>query len=157
MLRLVQHPQIAARVRADPSLIERFAEESLRYESAVQSNFRCLTADTEFHGRRMHKGALVLVSWGAANQDPAQFADPSRFDIDRPAFRTHHSFGGGIHACAGAALARQELVESYALLLRRLDNLRLQLGLTLDDVQRTGGIVSHGVARLPIRFDVIGA
>lgn len=154
MLRLVEAPALADRLRSEPGLIERFAEESLRYEGAVQSNFRTLTADTEFHGVPMEKGAMVLLSWAAANRDPEAYPDPQSFDIDRASVRSHLAFGGGIHACAGAALARQELVESYELLLRRLGNLRLQEGWTPAGVRRTGGIVTHGLAQLPIRFDL---
>jgi cytochrome P450 len=154
MLRLVEDPALARRLRDEPALVERFAEESLRFEGAVQSNFRTLTADTEFHGRRMGKGAMVLLSWAAANRDPAAFAEPQAFDIDRDMLRSHLAFGGGIHACPGAALARQELAESFDLLLRRLDNLRLQEGWTPAAVRRAGGIVTHGLAQLPIRFDL---
>ncbi len=157
MLRLVERPDIADRIRGDARLIERFAEESLRYESAVQNNFRTLTQDTELHGVRMGRGALVLLSWAAANRDPDVYANPQAFDIDRESFRTHLSFGGGIHTCAGAALARQELVESYDLLLNRLRNLRFDAGFTQADLVRMGGLVSHGLARLPIRFEIVAS
>lgn len=153
MLRLVERPDIAERIRGDGRLIERFAEESLRYEGAVQNNFRTLTRDTDFHGIRMGQGALVLLSWAAANRDPRVYPQPRSFDIDRDSFRTHLGFGGGIHGCAGAALARQELVESYDLLLRRLRHLRFDDGFTEADVVRVGGLVSHGLARLPLRFE----
>jgi cytochrome P450 len=154
MLRLVERPDIAERIRGDGRLIERFAEESLRYEGAVQNNFRTLTQDTELHGVRMRQGALVLLSWAAANRDPDIYVDAQAFDVDRASFRTHLGFGGGIHSCAGAALARQELVESYDLLLTRLRNLRFDTGFTPADVVRIGGLVSHGLACLPIRFEV---
>lgn len=154
MLRLVERPDIADRIRGDVRLIERFAEESLRYEGAVQNNFRTLAQDSELHGVRMRQGALVLLSWAAANRDPDVYADPQAFDIDRASFRTHLGFGGGIHGCAGAALARQELVESYDLLLHRLRNLRFDAGFTQAGLVRMGGLVSHGLARLPIRFEV---
>ena len=154
MLRLVERPDIADRIRGDARLIERFAEESLRFEGAVQNNFRTLTQDTELHGVRMGQGALVLLSWAAANRDPDVCPDPQVFDIDRASFRTHLGFGGGIHACAGAALARQELVESYDLLLNRLCNLRFDADFAQADLVRMGGLVSHGLARLPIRFEV---
>jgi cytochrome P450 len=153
MLRLVERPDIAGRIGGDRALIERFAEESLRYEGAVQSNFRTLTADTEFHGTRMGKGAMVLLSWAAANRDPAEFGNPRDFDLDRRALRSHLGFGGGIHTCPGAALARQELVESYDLLLSRLGGFRLPDGMRASDVLRGGGIVTHGLSKLPIRFE----
>ncbi len=154
MLRLVEHPDIADRIRGDNKLIERFAEESLRYEGAVQSNFRTLTADTELHGVSMGRGAMVLLSWAAANRDPAEFANPADFDVDRASVRSHLGFGGGIHTCPGAALARQELAESYELLLRRLGNLRLQEPAGTGEIRRAGGLVTHGLAELRIRFDV---
>jgi len=155
MLRLVERPDIADRIRGDGRLIERFAEESLRYEGAVQNNFRTLTQDTEFHGVRMRQGALVLLSWSAANRDPDVYPHPRTFDIDRASVRTHLGFGGGIHTCAGAALARQELVESYDLLMGRLCHFRLDVGCAPADLVRIGGLVSHGLARLPIRFDLV--
>ncbi|MBL8643356.1 MAG: cytochrome P450 [Rhodospirillaceae bacterium] len=153
MLRLVEFPEVAARIRGDMKLVEQFAEESLRYEAAVQSNFRTVKEDTEFHGVAMKKGALVFVSWGAANRDADTFANPEHFDINRTALKTHLGFGGGTHSCAGAALARQELAESYDLLLRRLANIRLQPGWTVSDIKRTGGIVTHGLAMLPLQFE----
>jgi len=154
MLRLVERPDIADRIRGNSLLIERFAEESLRYEGAVQNNFRTVTQDTELAGVRIGAGSLVFLSWAAANRDPAEYPDPAAFDIDRASVRSHLAFGAGIHTCAGAALARQELVESYDLLLRRLGNLRLQEGWVPAEVRRMGGLVTHGLSRLPIRFDV---
>ncbi len=153
MLRLVERPDIADRIRGEPKLIERFAEESLRFEGAVQNNFRTTTQDTELHGVRMGKGAMILLSWAAANRDPGACACPAEFDIDRPSVRAHLAFGSGIHGCAGAALARQELVESYDLLLGRLRHVRLDAGYAMPRLPRTGGLVSHGLVHLPLRFD----
>ncbi len=153
MLRLVEQPQVVARIRGDRKLIERFAEESLRYEGAVQSNFRTLVADADFHGVKMKKGASVLVSWAAANHDPDEYPNPNAFDLDRASLRSHLGFGGGIHTCPGAALARQELAESYDLLLQRLDNFRLQDGLSPGAIRRMGGLVTHGLSHLPLRFE----
>ena len=153
MLRLVEFPDVAARIRDEPKQIEPFVEESLRYESAVQTNFRTAREDVCLAGVQIHKGALVLLCWGAANRDPQLFADPDGFSTDRPALRSHLAFGGGIHTCAGAALARQELLESFEILLRRLECFRLQDGCRMPDLCRSGGLVTHGLARLPIRFD----
>ena len=155
MLRLVEQPEIAERIRGDRKLIANFAEESLRYESAVQNNFRSVAEDLQFHGHKMSKGAQILLCWGAANRDPAAFEEAEKFDIDRPSVRKHQSFGYGIHACAGAVIARQELTESYALLLDRLHNIHLADGLALQDIKRKGGVVTHGLERLPIQFDAV--
>lgn len=153
MLRLVEMPTLADELRGDVKQIERFAEESLRYESAVQNNFRTVTEDTVFEGMAMTKGATVLLCWGAANRDAAVFPDPAAFDPDRPNLRSHFAFGGGAHMCAGASLARQELVESFDVLLQRMRNVRLDDGLTPADIRRSGGVVTHGLQSLPIRFD----
>jgi cytochrome P450 len=102
----------------------------------------------------MSKGAQILLCWGAANRDPVAFENADQFDIDRAGIRKHQSFGYGIHACAGAVIARQELTESYCLLLERLHNIRLADGLSLADLKRRGGAVTHGLERLPIQFDV---
>lgn len=153
MLRLVERPEIAELIRGNRKLIGNFTEESLRYESAVQSNFRSVVEDCEFHGHRMSKGAQILLSWGAANRDPAAFEEPDNFDIERPGVRKHQSFGYGIHLCAGAVIARQELTESYGLLLDRLRNITLADGIALQDIKRKGGVVTHGLQRLPIQFD----
>ncbi len=153
MLRLVEFPDVAARIRDEPKQIERFVEESLRYESAVQTNFRTAREDARLAGVNIHKGALVLLCWGAANRDPQLFPDPDRFSTDRAALRSHLGFGGGNHTCAGAALARQELNESFEILLWRLEGFRLQDDCRLPDLCRSGGLVTHGIARLPIRFD----
>lgn len=153
MLRLVEMPELAQRLRSEPKLIERFAEESLRYESAVQNNFRTVTEDTVLEGETLHKGATVLLCWGAANRDPEVFPDPLHFDLARPNLRSHFAFGGGAHMCAGASLARQELVESFDVLLQRLRNIRLAGGVTPADIRRAGGVVTHGLQSLPLRFE----
>ena len=152
MLRLAEFPDIAGAIRGQRKLISRFAEESLRYEAAIQSNFRTVAEETEFHGQRMSKGAQVLLCWGAANRDAKVFEDPDTFSMGRPSPQAHMAFGHGIHACAGAALARQELTESYDLLLQRLGEIRLADGVLAAQLRRTGGIVTHGVERLPIEF-----
>jgi cytochrome P450 len=101
----------------------------------------------------MKKGASVLVSWAAANHDPDAYPNPRDFDLDRASVRSHLGFGGGIHTCPGAALARQELAESYDLLLQRLDNFSLQDGMSPGAIRRMGGLVTHGLSQLPLRFE----
>lgn len=152
MLRLVEFPELIPRLRGDLKQIERFAEESLRYESAVQNNFRTAREACQLAGVQIGQGALVLLSWGAANRDAAAFADPDAFSLDRPGLRSHLAFGGGNHTCAGASLARQELVESFEILLRRLDHLRLPDTRQPGDLRRSGGLVTHGLASLPLQF-----
>ena len=96
-----------AAVRADPELVEAFAEETLRQDSPVQMMFRTATADIEVAGTIVPEGATVLPLLGSANRDERVFADPDRFDYRRAPSGTL-AFGHGVHYCLGAALARLE-------------------------------------------------
>lgn len=104
---LLAHPAELQRLRAEPGLIESAVEEFLRFESSNQLGNRRVIEDVEIGGVTLPAGTLVTLGIGAANRDPAQFADPDRLDIARAPNR-HLAFGGGIHACAGMTLARIE-------------------------------------------------
>jgi len=104
---LLSRPDELRRLREDPSLLNTAIEEMLRYESPLQFNNRCMTADCEIGGLPVAAGTLVTLCIGAANRDPAQFDDPERFDVGRKPNR-HVAFGHGDHACAGMNVARME-------------------------------------------------
>ncbi len=123
---LLRYPQTMQRLRDDPSLIARFCEEALRFESPVQGLARMTTRDVELAGTHIPKGSMVLTRYGAANRDPARFECPAQFDIDRPNAGAHLAFGSGPHFCVGASLARQEMVSAFTALLDRLDDIRLE-------------------------------
>jgi cytochrome P450 len=96
------------RIAAEPALIERAVEETLRLYPPFFGFFRRTTCPVEVNGVQLGAGEDVYVGWAAANRDPAQFDAPARFDLDRSNSR-HMSFGFGIHSCPGAGLARMEL------------------------------------------------
>src|SRR5690606_3108737 len=104
---LLSHPAEFRRLRDDASLLNAAIEELLRFESPLQFNNRCMTADCEIGGLKVAAGTLVTLCLGAANRDPSQFADPDRFDVGRKPNR-HLAFGHGDHACAGMSVARME-------------------------------------------------
>lgn len=104
---LMHFPGEQRRLRDDPALLPTAIEEMLRYESPLQLNNRMLTAEHEIGDRRFEAGTFVTLCIGAANRDPAQFADPERFDVGRRPNR-HLAFGHGDHACAGMNVARME-------------------------------------------------
>jgi cytochrome P450 len=104
---LIRHPAAVRDLRREPGLIASAVEEFLRMESSNQLGNRRAARDTVLGGVAMPKGTYVHIGIGAANRDPAQFADPDRLDIGRRPNR-HLAFGTGIHACAGMSLARME-------------------------------------------------
>jgi cytochrome P450 len=107
LLALLRNPGELARLRADRSLVRSGVEELLRYDSPVQIAARTTYEELSVGGQTIPPGNLVLAMLGAANRDPARFRDPERLDVGRDE-GAPMSFGGGIHFCLGAALARLE-------------------------------------------------
>jgi hypothetical protein len=112
------------RLKADPSLIPNAIEELLRYDSSVQMSGRVTMAEVEIGGVTLAPNESVLTLLGAANRDPAQYQDPDTLDVDRQNVRPL-SFGGGIHYCLGAQLARLEAELVFTALIERLPNIEL--------------------------------
>ena len=124
-LALLRHPDQLQRLRQQPQLIANAVEELLRYDSPVQRTGRIAAEEVDFAGVHIQRGDRVTMLVGAANRDPAQFADPDRLDVTRPNASQHLSFAAGIHYCVGAPLARLEAQLAIAALLRRAPDLRL--------------------------------
>jgi cytochrome P450 len=126
LLALHRNPDQLALLKANPTLITNAIEEFLRYDSSVQLTGRVALEDIDdLGGKKIPKGESVLCLLGSANRDPQVYPDrPDRLDITRPNVRPL-SFGGGIHFCLGAQLARLEAEVAIATLLRRLPDLRL--------------------------------
>src|SRR5271163_1905940 len=126
LLALFRNPDQLALLRANPSLIGNAIEEFLRYDSSVQLTGRVALEDIDdLAGKKIPKGESVLCLLGSANRDPAVYPEhPERLDITRANVRPL-SFGGGIHFCLGAQLARIEAEIAISTLLRRLPQLKL--------------------------------
>ena len=105
---LLDTPEQLHTLSQRPELWPNAVEEILRLESPVQLTARLAVNDTEVAGTSIKQGELVVVYVAAANRDPAVFADPNRFDIERDNAGKHLAFSGGRHFCLGAALARAE-------------------------------------------------
>jgi cytochrome P450 len=112
-------------LRDQPELIPRLVEEVVRIESPIQGNFRLSRVPTTVGGVELPTGTTVMVINGAANRDPRQFEAPAELRLDRPNGRQHVGFGFGIHACAGAPLARAEGRVSLERLLDRMADIRV--------------------------------
>ena len=125
VLALHRNPAQLARLRDDPSLIPNAVEELLRYDSPVQLTGRTALEDVELLGQPIAQGEEVITLLGAANRDPAAYTgDPDTLDVARTGARAI-SFGGGIHHCIGAQLARIEGEVAFRRLLERLPEMRL--------------------------------
>jgi cytochrome P450 len=127
VLKLCQSPSIVAELRANPSLIAPFAEEVMRCDTVAQTIQRCVRQDgAELGGQRLGEGDAVFLLLGAANRDPAEFADPDRFDLRRKGSQ-QLGFGFGFHHCLGLNIARQEARAFVHVLLDSLPDLRVSV------------------------------
>jgi cytochrome P450 len=147
LLALHRNPDQLALLKANPALITNAIEEFLRYDSSVQMTGRVALEDIDdLGGKKIPKGETVLCLLGSANHDPAVYPDrPDSLDITRPNVRPL-SFGGGIHFCLGAQLARLEAEVAIATLLRRLPDLKLD---DAENPEWRPTFVLRGLKQLP--------
>jgi cytochrome P450 len=151
MLTLLRHPDVLDRLRREPGMITRLVEELLRYEPPVHMlTSRATLADIDIAGTTIPAGSPLALVLAAGNRDPKRFADPDRFDPGR-ADNQHLGFGGGIHICFGAPLARVEAQVALPALARRLVNPRL----VADPPPYRPSPVNHGPRHLPVDLDAI--
>jgi cytochrome P450 len=123
--RIGEEPELQQQLRAQPARITAFVEEVVRIESPIQGNFRLARRATTIGGVDIPAGTTVMVLEGAANHDPKQFECPAEMRLDRTNGRQHVGFGFGIHACAGAPLARAEGRVSLERILQRMADIRV--------------------------------
>jgi cytochrome P450 len=141
---LLRHPDVARRMRAEPSLVPAVIEETLRYDGPIQALFRGATTDLRLPGVEIPAGSTVMVAFSAANRDPARFADPDCFDTGRDA-HDHLGFGHGIHFCLGASLARLEARIVAETLLKRTRSIR-----PTREPTRVDSVILRGYTHLPV-------
>ncbi|BBI20590.1 cytochrome P450 [Qipengyuania flava] len=122
-------------------------DETLRFESSLIATYRTALAETQIRGETIYPGEKVLTLIGAANRDPRLFDDPDRFDIGRDA-RKHLSFGGGIHFCAGAELARLEGRIAFEQLAEQMPDIEADCAAP----EWRPGFLFRGLSRLPITW-----
>ena len=146
-LALLRHPEQLRRLREEPGLIGTAVEELLRYDGPVQRTARIPSMDLTIGGREIRKGEMVMPFIGAADRDPAQFADPDRLDIGRSENR-HIAFGWGIHFCLGAPLARVEGQIALNTLVQKLP----ELALATDRPEYRQSLTLRGLKTLPVTF-----
>jgi cytochrome P450 len=150
MLLLLKHPERMAAVRAEPTLIPNFIEESLRLESPIKAFFRVARCDTELSGVKIPAGSRLAVLFASANRDATHFPDPDRFDIFRENAGEQIAFGMGIHYCLGASLARTEAKIAFEVLLSRLKDIRLGPS---NDFTHRPSFIFRGLNELHLEFN----
>jgi len=144
VLAFTAFPQEWDKLRARPGLAKKAFEESLRWDSTVQTFFRTATEDVEIGNAVIPEGAKILLFLAAANRDPRKWHDPDRFDIDRVT-SGHVGFGFGIHQCLGQMVARLEGELVLDALVKRVKAIRLS-----GRVERRLNNTLHAIAHLPV-------
>jgi hypothetical protein len=104
---LGQTNDLRAQLESDPGGVTNAVEEFLRFDSPIQNSSRTARTDVRLHGEVIPAGARVTLIFGAANRDERRYEDPDALVLRRQVGR-HFAFGGGIHMCIGAPLARLE-------------------------------------------------
>lgn len=127
VLTLLTHRDELEHVLSDPEALPKAIEELLRFESPVERALtRWAATDVELGGHTIRRGELVVAVLGAANRDPARFAEAESLDVGRSDLQ-HVGFGRGSHYCLGAPLARIETEIALRTLFDRLPTLRLAI------------------------------
>ncbi|MFT7596767.1 MAG: cytochrome P450 [Paracoccaceae bacterium] len=115
-----------------PPHIDTTIEELLRYDPPLHMFTRYAYEPATLHGHTFQRGDQVALLLGAANRDPTEWPNPDQFDPTRP-IRTNTSFGGGLHFCVGAPLARLEMQIALPILFARCPHLSLAEPPQYDD------------------------
>ncbi|MGK6308415.1 cytochrome P450 [Variovorax sp. DT-64] len=144
LVALLEWPREKQRLLDDPSLIRSAIEEFLRFESSNQLGNRIATMATRVGGIEVQPGTRITLCIGAANRDPAVFAEPDRLDITRSPNR-HLAFGSGTHQCVGMNLARLEARVAISAFLARFPDYQL-----CGPVVRGGRVRFRGYLRVPL-------
>jgi cytochrome P450 len=151
-LALLRHPDAMERLRREPDLVVPLVEEVLRYDPPVQFRTRTTLADIEIAGVTIPRGATVALLLASGSRDERRFPRADRFVPDR-ADNAHLGFGGGIHYCVGAPLARMEAQIALGAIARRLVAPRL----VVDPPPYRENASLRGPCHLLVAFDGLGS
>jgi cytochrome P450 len=145
---LCEHPDQWELLRDNPELAMHAVEETMRHSPIAGGTLRLVVDDVELDGYLFPAGTMVLMNTFAANRDPTVYNDPDRVDITREGAPAILTFGGGVHYCLGANLARREIAEALNVLTGRLRNPRIAGPVPWKPIVSLSGPKS-----LPIEFD----
>ncbi|MBL1082406.1 cytochrome P450 [Streptomyces actinomycinicus] len=147
VLTLLRRPDSLDLLRREPHLLPSAVEELLRYEPPVHMRERIPHADIDIAGTTIPRGTSVVLALASGNRDPKRFHEPDRFDPARPD-NQHLGFGGGIHLCYGAPLARLEAQAALGALLPHLGT----AGLVQDPPPYRQNAMLRGPRHLHVQF-----
>jgi cytochrome P450 len=145
---LADRPDQWALLAERPELAPKAVEELMRHSPIVYGALRVATTDVKLGGVVIPEGAYVVANTAAANRDPAVYDHPDRLDLGREGPAAMLTFGGGMHYCLGAHLARVELAEALKVVTQRMPNARRTGPAPWKPPTGIGGPTS-----LPIAFD----
>jgi cytochrome P450 len=152
MLLLCKNPEIESQIASDAKMLATFVEEALRLEAPVQGLPRLVAKDTQVEGYELKAGDIVFLRYGSANRDERKFDDADSYDLNRQKAGAHFAFGGGVHACIGAPLSRQELNLGWEALLQHGKNFRLSEGKPEPEAEMS--FILRNLPELHVEFDL---
>lgn len=145
LLALIEHPDQAGMLRADPRLIQGAVDEMVRWTCPATGLLRVATADTVLGNQPIAAGEWIVMFLDSGNRDEAVFTQPDRFDICRRP-NPYVSFGQGIHNCIGRMLALLEAKVMIRTLLQHFDGLYI-----VGPLEWSASTIAKGVRRMPVR------
>ncbi|HAB57443.1 MAG TPA: cytochrome P450, partial [Acidimicrobiaceae bacterium] len=143
---LHKFPNNFEKLKADPSLIEKFVPEVIRWQTPLAYMRRTATKDTVLNGKEIKKDDQLLMWYISANMDEEVFDNPEVLDIDRENADRQLSFGYGIHFCMGSRVAELQLRVFWEEMLKRFDTIEV-----LAEPERVFSSFVHGYASMPVK------
>ncbi len=144
LLALSRNESEFLRLQSDPDLLTNAADEMLRFDSPLQMFERWILEDLEIAGVRLKRGHKVGLLFGSANHDEDVFDNPESLDLSR-SDNPHVSFGGGVHYCVGAPLAKIELEVALSSFARQVGAFSVE-----GTPERVRSLVFRGLTSLPL-------
>lgn len=143
---LHKFPENFEKLKADPSLIEKFVPEVIRWQTPLSYMRRTATKDTVLNGKEIKKDDQILMWYISANQDEDVFENPEVLDIERENADRQLSFGYGIHFCMGSRVAELQLRVLWEEMLERFETIEV-----LAEPERVFSSFVHGYSKMPVK------
>ena len=143
---LHKFPENFEKLKADPSLVEKFVPEVIRWQTPLAYMRRTATKDTVLNGKEIKKDDQLLMWYISANMDEDVFDNPEVLDIDRENADRQLSFGYGIHFCMGSRVAELQLRVLWEEMLKRFETIEV-----LAEPERVFSSFVHGYASMPVK------